>query len=93
VHGPELANTRTAASSSAVTHEDPDRLAHLRQESCSKPGAEAEGRADEIPIFARGLESFASLAEQSRYAITESHTAVVSEQVLPWPRLSCSSSQ
>src|SRR5262245_6009832 len=50
---------------------------------------QAEGRADEIPIFARGLEGFAPLAERSRYAIAESHTAVVSEQVLLCPRLPC----
>jgi hypothetical protein len=35
-----------------------------------------------FPIYARGLEGFAPLAERSRYAIAESHTAVVSEQVL-----------
>ena len=33
-------------------------------------------------LFARGLEGFAPLAEQSGYAIAESRTAVVSEQVL-----------
>jgi len=32
--------------------------------------------------FARGLEGFAPLAERSGYAIAESRTAVVSEQVL-----------
>jgi len=41
----------------------------------------AEGRADEIPIFARGLGGFAPLAERSRYAIGESHTAVVKRSV------------
>jgi hypothetical protein len=33
-------------------------------------------------LFARGLEGFAPLAERSGYAIAESRTAVVSEQVL-----------
>ncbi len=33
-------------------------------------------------LFARGLEGFAPLAERSGYAIAESHTAIVSEQVL-----------
>jgi hypothetical protein len=28
-----------------------------------------------FPIYARGLEGFAPLAERSRYAIAESHTA------------------
>ena len=37
-------------------------------------------------FFARGLEGFAPLAEQSGYAIAESRTAVVSEQVLLRPR-------
>ena len=37
-------------------------------------------------LFARGLEGFAPLAEQSNYAIAESRTAVVSEQVLLRPR-------
>lgn len=36
--------------------------------------------------FARGLEGFAPLAERSGYAIAESRTAVVSEQVLLRPR-------
>jgi hypothetical protein len=34
-------------------------------------------------------EGFAPLAERSRYAVAESHTAVVSEQVLLRPRLPC----
>jgi hypothetical protein len=42
----------------------------------------AEGRADEIPIFARGLGGFPPLAERSRYPIAESLTAVVNEQVV-----------
>jgi hypothetical protein len=33
-------------------------------------------------LFARGIEGFAPLAERSGYAIAESRTAVVSEQVL-----------
>ena len=37
-------------------------------------------------FFARGLEGFAPLAERSGYAIAESCTAVVSEQVLLRPR-------
>ena len=37
-------------------------------------------------LFARGLEGFAPLAERSGYAIAESRTAVVSEQVLLRPR-------
>src|SRR6516165_10288997 len=44
------------------------------------------GVTDEIPSFARGLEGFAPLVERSRYAIAESRTAVVSEQVLLRPR-------
>ena len=39
-----------------------------------------------LRLFARGLEGFAPLAERSGYAITESRTAVVSEQVLLRPR-------
>ena len=49
-------------------------------------GAQADDRADEIPVFARGLEGFAPLVERSRYAIAEGCTAVVSEQVLLRPR-------
>jgi hypothetical protein len=37
-------------------------------------------------LFPRGLEGFAPLAERSGYAIAESRTAVVSEQVLLRPR-------
>ena len=37
-------------------------------------------------LFARGLEGFAPLAERGGYAIAESRTAVVSEQVLLRPR-------
>jgi hypothetical protein len=37
-------------------------------------------------FFARGLEGFAPLAERSNYAIAESRTAIVSEQVLLRPR-------
>ena len=37
-------------------------------------------------LFARGLEGFAPLAERSGYAIAESRTAIVSEQVLLRPR-------
>jgi hypothetical protein len=37
-------------------------------------------------IFARGLEGFAPLAERSGYAIAESRTAIMSEQVLLRPR-------
>jgi hypothetical protein len=37
-------------------------------------------------LFARGLEGFAPLAERSGYAIAESRTAVMSEQVLLRPR-------
>ena len=37
-------------------------------------------------LFARGLEGFAPLAERSGYAIAETRTAVVSEQVLLRPR-------
>jgi hypothetical protein len=37
-------------------------------------------------FFARGLGGFAPLAERSGYAIAESHTAIVSEQVLLRPR-------
>jgi hypothetical protein len=44
-------------------------------------------------IFARGLEGFAPLAERSGYAIGESRTAVVSEQVLLRPRATMSPSQ
>jgi hypothetical protein len=38
-------------------------------------------------LFARGLEGFAPLAERGGYAIAESRTAVVSEQVLLRPRI------
>lgn len=38
-------------------------------------------------LFARGLEGFAPLAERSGYAIAESRTAVMSEQVLLRPRV------
>jgi len=44
-------------------------------------------------LFPRGLEGFAPLAEQSGYAIAESRTAVVSEQVLLLPRANVSTSQ
>ena len=37
-------------------------------------------------LFARGLEGFTPLAERSGYAIAESRTAVMSEQVLLRPR-------
>ena len=37
-------------------------------------------------LFARGLEGFAPLAERSGYAIAESRTAIVSEQVLLRPK-------
>ena len=37
-------------------------------------------------FFARGLEGFAPLAERNGYAIAESRTAVLSEQVLLRPR-------
>lgn len=43
--------------------------------------------------FARGLEGFAPLAERSGYAIAESRTAVVSEQVLLRPRATAPPSQ
>jgi hypothetical protein len=39
-----------------------------------------------LRLFARGLEGFAPLAERSSYAIAESRTAVVSEQVLLRPQ-------
>jgi hypothetical protein len=39
-----------------------------------------------LRLFARGLEGFAPLAERSGYAIAESRTAVVSQQVLLRPR-------
>jgi hypothetical protein len=39
-------------------------------------------------LFARGLEGFAPLAERSGYAIAESRSAVMSEQVLLRPRAS-----
>ena len=39
-------------------------------------------------IFPRGLEGFAPLAEQGGYAIAESRSAIVSEQVLLRPRVS-----
>ena len=44
-------------------------------------------------LFARGLEGFAPLAERSGYAIVESRTAVLSEQVLLRSRGSLLSSQ
>ena len=55
--------------------------------------AQADDRADEILVFARGLEGFAPLAERSRYAIAESRTGVVSEQVLLRPRATVPPSQ
>ena len=39
-----------------------------------------------LRLFARGLEGFAPLVKRSGYGIAESLTAVVSEQVLLWPR-------
>jgi len=45
-----------------------------------------------FPLFARGLEGFAPLAERSGYAIAESRSAVVSEQVLLRPRAATPSS-
>jgi hypothetical protein len=50
----------------------------------------AQGR---FRLFARGLEGFAPLAERSGYAIAESRTALVSEQVLLRPRAIVPSSQ
>src|SRR5215475_4256111 len=44
-------------------------------------------------IFARGLEGFAPLAERSGYAIAESRTAIMSEQVLLRPRATVPPSQ
>ena len=44
-------------------------------------------------LFARGLKGFAPLAERSGYAIAESRTAVVSEQVLLRPRATVPPSQ
>jgi hypothetical protein len=44
-------------------------------------------------LFARGLEGFAPLAERSGYAIAESRTAVMSEQVLLRPRATVPPSQ
>ena len=44
-------------------------------------------------FFARGLEGFAPLAERSGYAIAESRTAIVSEQVLLRPRATVPPSQ
>jgi len=44
-------------------------------------------------LFARGVEGFAPLAERSGYAIAESRTAVVSEQVLLRPRAAVRPSQ
>jgi hypothetical protein len=44
-------------------------------------------------LFPRGLEGFAPLAERSGYAIAESHTAVMSEQVLLRRRASVPPSQ
>jgi hypothetical protein len=44
-------------------------------------------------LVARGLEGFAPLAERAGYAIAESHTAVVSEQVLLRPRATVPPSQ
>jgi hypothetical protein len=46
-----------------------------------------------LRLFARGLEGMAPLAERSGYAIAESRTAVVSEQVLLRPRATVPSSQ
>jgi hypothetical protein len=46
-----------------------------------------------LRLFARGLEGFAPLAERSGYAIAESRTAVVSEQVLLRPRAAVSLSR
>jgi hypothetical protein len=40
-----------------------------------------------LRLFARGLEGFAPLAERSGYAIAESRSAVVSQQVLLRPRI------
>jgi hypothetical protein len=44
-------------------------------------------------FFARGLEGFAPLAERSGYAIVDSRTAVISEQVLLRPLATVSPSQ
>jgi len=44
-------------------------------------------------LFPRGLEGFAPLAERSSYVIAESHSAVVSEQVLLRPRAAVLASQ
>jgi hypothetical protein len=44
-------------------------------------------------LFPRGLEGFAPLAERSGYAIAESRTAIVSEQVLLRPRAAEPTSQ
>ena len=44
-------------------------------------------------LFPRGLEGFAPLAERSGYVIAESHSAVVSEQVLLRPRAAVLASQ
>jgi hypothetical protein len=44
-------------------------------------------------LFARGLEGFAPLAERSGYAIAESRTAIMSEQVLLRPRAAAPPSQ
>ena len=44
-------------------------------------------------LFARGLEGFAPLAERSGYAIAESRSALVSEQVLLRPRVTVPPSQ
>jgi hypothetical protein len=44
-------------------------------------------------LFARGLEGFAPLAERSGYAIAESRSAVVSEQVRLRPRATVPPSQ
>jgi hypothetical protein len=37
-------------------------------------------------FFARGLEGFAPLGERGGYAVAQSRTAIVSEQVLLQPR-------
>jgi len=67
--------------------------AENRSEASRSALAQADDRADEILVFARGLEGFAPLAERSRYAIAESRTAVVSEQVLLRPRATVPPSQ
>jgi hypothetical protein len=73
-HGDELV---------AGAHEDSDRLALVSQRNAARSEVRKRRVAQtRFPIFARGLEGFAPLAERRRYAIAESHTAVVSEQVL-----------